>query len=210
MSKNPQANDILLPVATASYPHLFTPRAVTPGATPRYSVVAIWMAEEAEALRAAKRVCGELLAAKYGAQWVAAVKAGQLHWPFKEITGLAVKPGYPEGGTTASASTSESYPPAVFDRYAGPDGKPRQVTDPGIIYPGCKVRVLVRPYLFDSGAKKGVTLGLQAVQFAGDGDRLDGMTDRAGAFTAEVEPLADIDTRKDSSTTEEEEDDLPW
>lgn len=191
MSTKPVAPEVLLPVCTLSYPNLFTPKVAPGSTTPKYSMAAVFPPEIVAALKEVKEECGKLLLAKYGTAWIDAVKAGQLHWPFKSITGLAVKPGYPEGGVLVNLNAQADSPPHLFSRYADPTtGKAQVITDPKVLYAGCQVKVLVRPYLFDVGTKKGVTLGLQAVQWWADGPRLDGRSNPIDKFAAEEAPAA--------------------
>lgn len=193
MGSKPTAPEQMLPVATLSYPQLFVPK-LAPGATkPKFSCVLVWQPDQKPLLDAAKQECAKLLLAQYGPGWMDAVKAGQLFWPWKPIAGLAVKPGYPEGGVMLNTNSQEDQPPHLYDRYQDPaTGKARIITDPKKFYAGCSVIVLARPYLFENPMKKGVTMGLQAVQFHADGARLDGRSNPIERFAAEQEPAASI------------------
>jgi hypothetical protein len=92
-----------------------------------------------------------------------------------------------------NTNSQEDQPPHLFDRYQDPaTGKARVITDPKKFYAGCQVIVLARPYLFENPMKKGVTMGLQAVQWWGDGTRLDGRSNPIEKFAAEQEPAASI------------------
>lgn len=192
----PIAPEMLLPVCTISFPNLFVPRLAPGSAKSKYSMTAVYGPADVPKLQAVKEECAKLLLAQFGPSWLDAVKAGQLFWPFKPITGLAVKPGYPEGGESIGINANDDSPPHLFDRYKDPlTGKAKVITDPKVFYAGAQVIVLVRPYLFglQPGAlKKGVTLGLQAVQFYADGPRLDGRSDPTEKFGAEDAPTADL------------------
>ena len=189
----PVAPEMLLPPCTLSFPNLFVPKLAPGGKAPKFSMTGIWTPGDVPKFDAVKQECAKLLLAKYGAPWLEAVKAGQLFWPFKPIAGLLVKPGYPEGGVLINFNANEDSPPHLFDRYRDVNtGKARVITDPKVFYAGCQVIVLARPYLFDVTTKKGVTLGLQAVQFWTDGPRLDGQTNPIEKFAAEDAPAAEM------------------
>ncbi len=191
MSTNPVASEMMLPPGTLSFPNLFVPKKVDEKSDPKYSFVTIWPADALASLQPIKQECAKLLAAKYGPTWLEMVKAGQLKWPFKKIAGLLVKPGYPDGGEFVNFNAAADSQPHLFDRYKDPaTGKAAIVTDPKKFYAGCQVVVLARPYLYDKGVNKGVSVGPQAVQWWADGPRLDGRSNPIEKFAAEEAPVA--------------------
>ena len=73
------------------------------------------------------------------------------------------------------ASANEKYPPTLIDDVFGSDGKPVIITDRKRLYPGCFVHVVLNLYTYDNPkGGKGLSFGLQMVQFAKDGERLGG------------------------------------
>lgn len=80
-------------------------------------------------------------------------------------------------------NTKSSMQPTVV----GPDRKP--ITDPKVIYSGCWVRAFLGAYAWPKKGKKGfgkfgVSLGLNAIQFLKDGERLDGRANAKDVFDA--------------------------
>jgi hypothetical protein len=68
------------------------------------------------------------------------------------------------------------------------DNLNKEITDEATIektlYAGCYVRALVRAYCYDVSGNRGVTFGLNAVQFIGHGEPLGGAVDATKVFTA--------------------------
>ena len=97
-------------------------------------------------------------------------------------------PGYGPGTTFINVSSKQQ--PGVVDRYAGADGKPRPITDPSELYPGCFVRASLRPFTYDTNGSKGVSFALNNLQKLRDGERIDGRLRAEDEFEA-IEPAAD-------------------
>jgi len=183
------------PVGVLSYPHLFEPVAGEDGGKKKYSM-ALVLGEEAQAtvlfreLKAAAKALGVV---KWGDKFEAMVLADQLHWPFKKD-----KAGkYPSVPNAIVMNFRSDTPPGLVSRrkqVSGPDiGKPTIITEAMQItgqedemYPGCLVQVVVSPFVFDKGMKKGVSFGLNNVQKTGEGARIDGKRAATDDFEADL------------------------
>ena len=158
----------------ASYPHLFSPRAVgRPGqqqGDPKYSVVIIldddndWGALN-QALAAEK-------AAGFPNGW-----PNNGHWPLNQFTEQdAPKPEF-VGKWWVNANSTER--PAVVDHQVMP------ITDESQIYPGCRIVAAVAFAAFNN-VSRGIGCYLNAVQKIGDGPRLDDRPSVGQMFTAQT------------------------
>lgn len=65
-------------------------------------------------------------------------------------------------------SVHSDYQPAIVD------GRLQAITDPKMIYPGCWCRFHINAYAWVFTGRKGVSFGLNGVQFVRDDERLDG------------------------------------
>lgn len=83
-------------------------------------------------------------------------------------------PGMEEGGHYIRAKTR--FQPQVVDRQAQP------ITDKARLYSGCYCSVHLNAHAWDYGGKWGVSLGLEAVQFVRDGERLGGRRPATDVF----------------------------
>jgi hypothetical protein len=111
----------------------------------------------------------------------------QLRWPFRDG---AEREGQGYGSGTTFINVSSKQQPGVVDRYAGPNGKPRPITDLSELYPGCFVHATVRPFSYDTNGSKGVSFALNNLQKLRDGERIDGRLRAEDEFEA-IEPAAD-------------------
>lgn len=74
--------------------------------------------------------------------------------------------------------------PGLVDRRSVP------VTDKNLFYPGCWVRAFINAFAWDHPTGgKGISFGLNGLQFIRDDDRLDGRPDVSSVFT----PLEDLE-----------------
>ncbi|HHB13205.1 MAG TPA: DUF2815 family protein, partial [Chromatiales bacterium] len=141
-----------------SYPNLFVPRAVTPGSDPRYSCELIVPANHlaiAQIQQAYQKVVQEAFA------------GSQPTGVFPMYVGEQKYPGDPTYQGMYVIRAAARTKPHVVDQNVQP------VMDPGMIYAGCYVNASVTVYAYHQ-PQKGVTIGLDGIQFVVDGDRLDG------------------------------------
>lgn len=176
---------IITPKARLSYPHLFSPRASTPGADPSYSCSLVF--EPGTDLTQLKLEVIRVAQEKWGDKAQAMLASGKIRLPFRED---GAEKGYPDGSVFINVRSKT--PPGIVDRYAGPDGKPVKITDPEALYPGCYVRASVRAFAYDTNGNRGVSFILQNIQKLGDGPRLDGKRPAEDEFEA-VETAPSLD-----------------
>lgn len=190
---DPKANIVVLPRATALYPELLEPKAFMkngkPKGEPKYSLTHLFDVGDPEvaaglneAKAAAVKACQD--------QWpnrdvVAAIRAGEIQWPFKKgdveaqkRENKGKKGDFYKGKEVLKASTT--FPPDVIGRDRA------QIIDPKKLYSGMVVRTEVN---FKAGDADGdyVTAYLNFVMKVADGERLAGRT-AASAFEGIEEP----------------------
>lgn len=106
----------------------------------------------------------------------------------------ATKAGYERampGGRFINLSTKQR--PAVVDRNGAP------IVDPQRIYGGCFVRAYINAFAWDNPVGgKGLSFGLNGIQFLRDGDRIDGRLDAAEVFGV-LPPLEGADLATNSA-----------
>lgn len=178
--------NLITPVGTLSYPNVWEPRAQNPGDTPKYSLAIVWDADTdlSELKRAAVAVAKE----KWGDKAEAMIRGGKLRMPFRTD---AEDKGYPEGSTFMNVRSNSK--PGVVSIIPDPNtGRPMPITDEAEIYPGCKVRVSVSPFAYDTNGNRGVSFGLSNIQKVADGERLDGRVAADVEFDADPNAVADL------------------
>lgn len=192
------------PEASLSYPALFVAKLMpkqpgAPAGTPdvyKYQATLVFdPGTDLSALEAAAYAVGE---EKFGSKFREMKKAKKVKWPFLDGNdgrflnddGTA-KAGFGPGKIAIATNAAEDRKPGVVSRYAGPDGKPLEITNPKEIYPGCRVRASLDCFAYDMPTSKGVTFGLNNIQKLGDGKRLDGRVAATDDFEAlETEPAS--------------------
>lgn len=200
-----EATKITTPTMILSYPNLDVPRQQTdsagnPQGEPKFSGAFIAVAGtdmsgvNAAIIAAAKK------------KWPNGVTKGKSKYTVEDAfaKGILASPihsgtdsedkGYPEGSSFFNART-KTKPGAVFG-WAGPDGKVAKVPEDKIrdvFYAGSLVRVSVNFYAYDVSGNMGVGVGLNHVQFIGDGPRLDSRASAESEFEAVLSaPPVDI------------------
>ncbi len=167
------------PECMLSYPHLFEPTKVNKdnaGEKAKYSGCFVFApGTDLSQLHSAAIEAGER---KWGGKFKSMLEAGELRMPFRKD---AVEKGYEEGSIFINAR-NESKPGLVMPFKDQATGKPAVVTDPEIMYPGCRVRVSLVAFGYDTMGNKGVSFSLANVQWLGDGDRLDSRVAAADDF----------------------------
>ena len=189
------SNNITTPAVRVSYPTVFAPRAVNPGDTPKYGVVLMFEKGNPEHMENIKRLhqaAQDVFNEKWpdpndpGTPRIPLV--GHDRSPIKDgdkalnAQGIPISEKNPEyaGHWIIRANTTSR--PMVVDRNKA------EVLDSNIIYGGCFCKVNINPYAYDTAGNKGVTFGLNGVQFWGNGESfgggrppVDDMFDSAGA-----------------------------
>jgi len=158
------------PVGTLSFPTLFKPRAFKgePEEKAEYSCVLIFdeKAQQTDAFRAMRAAAIEAGKAEFGNDFNID-KLNDRGAPFKDSS-KSDYAGYDDGCVHIRAKRKrDKGKPGVIDR------NKNDILDAGAVYPGMKARAIVSCYAYDYMGK-GIAWGLEHVQVAGDGPRLDG------------------------------------
>ncbi len=173
---------VTTPEAILSYPALFEARKVNrdnPAEKAKYSAAFIFL--EGTDLTKLKEAAVEAGQRKWpNGKFEELLKADRLRLPFRTD---ALEKGYPAGSTFINAR-SDSKPGLVMPYKDQATGKPAAVTDPEIMYPGCKVRASLVAFAYDTMGNMGVSFALGNVQWLSDGDRLDSKVAAADDFDA--------------------------
>jgi hypothetical protein len=167
---------VILKGVILSFPHIATAQPVQKeGDTPKFSGAFVITPE----VQKTPEYAAIIAAAKAAAVKKFGDKAPTI--PIVGGKGAAIRndmlgKGYPEGSVVINAR-NESQPGVV---YSTPDPKnpkqPARVPQDKIketFYPGAIVNVQVQAYGYNHPVNKGVTFGLQNIQFVGEGTRLD-------------------------------------
>ena len=168
---------VITPEAILSFPHLYEPWANDPTQEAKYSASLIFLeGTDISALKAAAAVAG---VAKFGDKFREMLEKDELQLPFRTDW---EKKGYPEGCTFINVRSKNR--PGVVGPYAGEDKRPKALEDPEKMYPGAVVRASITAFGYDRAGKKGVSFGLNNMQWLKDGDRLDSRVAAADDFDA--------------------------
>lgn len=175
-----------IPNATLSFPHLFEARSVQ-GGTPRFSgnllIKPAVNPDHNQVMQAINAGRAQILAESFAGKVPGRdlpMKNGEVEYPGNEAY----------AGVFIIRAASTSRPQVV-------DGNVQPVIDASMFYPGCVVNASITIYAYKLATGNGITFGLEAIQFVGDGPRLDNRPDAssifqpvAGGGVAGVEPAA--------------------
>lgn len=165
---------VVTPECTISFPRLYTAEPGPQGGDPKYSAAFVFdPGADVSALRTALNIAG---IEKFGEEEFRNLVKNNPAFKTPFRTDVAGK-GYPEGSMFFNC-TSKNRPGVV-----GPDRQ--EISDPSVVYAGCRVKALVTAYGYNNVAK-GVSFGLEGVQFLRDGQRLDGHVDVSEVFDNEM------------------------
>jgi hypothetical protein len=170
---------------TLSFPNLLKPVVPDNGGTPKYS--ASLVADANETKQTIQEAIVEVAIAEWGDKAVTMLKAGEIVNPIRTD---AEKKGYPAGSWFLNVR-SERKPGVVQPYDLDGDGKPDPMTDEQIekkMYPGARVKGTIVAFTYVYMGKKGVSFGLNNLQWVGDGPRLDGGKPATEDF--DVDPAA--------------------
>jgi hypothetical protein len=198
MSDKPNTR-IITPRCILSFPHLFEPHKMEGDNKAKYSVCLVFPADtDLSGLEKVIMLAGRT---KWpGGEFETMLRDKALKLPFRR-DGVVAK-GYPEGSMFFNARSDNA--PGIVMPQAGADGKPIKLTDRALIYPGCWVRASLTAYGY-SNRSKGVTFGLNNIQWLDNGTRLDSRKDASEDFDAvEVEP-ANLEDMEQPNLSEEDD-----
>ena len=162
-----------------SYANIFNAKAMSEKDTPRFSVALMFDKKSKEQMESLKALHAEA-SAVYKEKWPSADKGprialtGHDKSPIKDGDKACNSQGIPLTETNAeyeghfiirAASTTR---PVIVDRNM------QEVLDTSLVYSGCFCKVNLGAYAYDTKGNKGVTFGLNGVQFWTEGERFGG------------------------------------
>jgi len=186
------------PEAILSFPRLDKASKVDPtneSEEAKYSAVLIFTKESETDFAEMKAVITEVGIARFGKGFKEGVKLGQIKIPLR--TGGNEK-YFPKGCTYISPRSKNK--PGLVMPYPDESGLPSICKDPEIFYAGARVRASLTAFAYDRLGNKGVSFGLNSLQWIGDGTRLDGGDPQQDFDTLEEAPMS-----QDSADSEKEE-----
>lgn len=178
--------NVTSPEAMLSFPSLITPKLgpnPKPGDVAQYGCTLVF--PKGTDMTALKKAATEALKEKFGDKLESLLKNGSIKLPFRKVGDK-----YDEEKYEYFINVRRKDKPGIVDRYAGPDGKPAPLTDTEKLYPGCIVRASLSAYAYDVNGNKGVSFGLQHIQWREQGVRLDNRRSAVDSFDAEQRPDA--------------------
>jgi hypothetical protein len=181
------AENLLTPQFRASYVQIFRPRKNELNGEMEYSVVAIFP-KDAD-LKPLHDAAKAAIVEKWGndpAKWPKPLRSPIRKNEEREKEGK-LPDGYEAGGHFITLKAKQK--PGLVDQ------KLQTIIDETKVYSGCFMRAQVRAYAYDAKGNRGVSFGLQNLQFMADGEPLSGRMRAEDAF----EPVADAQ----GSTTED-------
>lgn len=174
-----------------SYPSLTVPRKGREDWPAKYqaTLVEIPGVTDMAAIKQAFLAAGQ---EKFGDKLPGLLKKANFKRALKRVEEDDEEARHPVGTYYINAYSPEGNKPQVVDRYADPTtGNPRRLSDEEAAakcYAGSHVRALIRFY----GYADGVACAINAVQWLGDGPRLDNRVSAEEAFEAEELDTADL------------------
>lgn len=173
---------VITPKAILSYPHLAEPTSFE-GQKPKFSASLVF--PEGTDLSAIEKAVDAVGKEKWGAKWTPEFKTKLRYAPIRE--GETEK-GHPAGSKFLNAKSDAR--PGLVRGDLSPVA-PEEVRE--VFYPGCKVRAQVSVFEYDHMGNKGISFGLNNLQFMGHGERLDGRTPATEAFGIIDEEMSGLD-----------------
>jgi hypothetical protein len=164
---NAQMSDtaVTTPRARLAFPALFEPRGFN-DQPKKYSAVLIFdkAAQATAEFQNMKKAATAAAKAKFGDKPPKSMKN-----PFRDAGEKDDLPGFEEGSVFITISSKRQ--PKIVDRRKV-DGKFPLITDEDRLYPGCFVRASVNAFGYDNSGNRGVSFGLNNMQFLDDGERI--------------------------------------
>jgi len=185
-NKDDEALKCITPVGRACFVHVWEPYAFKANdgksKEPSYRIVLVF--DEDTDLQDVKRIVSNAIKKKWGVdEGKRLIKRGKMTMPWRDASDYEEygEPFDDDGAIMISLSSRSA--PGVVDARAKPIMKQQD------FYAGCLARASVYAHAYDTLGNMGVTLLLNNVQKAGDGDKLSGRADP----TEEFDPLVEDD-----------------
>lgn len=188
------AKSLISPLVILSFPWLDKPQpAQTEGKPPMYGasfiILADTLAVPAEKARydAMRQALVEAGVKKFGDRFEALVKTDSFKKGFRKD---GEDKGYPAGSVFFNAR-SQNQPGLVYPHAEPGSNPPKPALVPAdkiksVFYPGAIVRVSVNAFGFDKAGNRGVSFGLNNIQFIKDGARLDNRVAAENEFDVDL------------------------
>jgi hypothetical protein len=192
MADTQESTRAVTPVGVLVFPALFEARSFENGPE-RYSAVLVFdeEAQKTAEFQNLKRAAAVAARDKFGE------KPPKLRSPFRDGEDKEDVAGFGPGKVFISVTSKNK--PLVVDRKKV-DGKFPVITDEERLYNGCKVRASVNAFGYDRTGNRGVSFGLNNMQFVADGERL--------AIGGRSNPNSDFDDVEGENVSEGEANDL--
>jgi hypothetical protein len=126
--------------------------------------------------------CVRIATEHWGEKAAQMIKDELIKNPFKDgdgKDGLVKKTGERKVGYAGhkfiGVKAGKERPPTCYGATVGADGKLVKLTDPAALYPGCYVHAVVNAFTWENDkGGRGISFGINLVQFAKDGERIGG------------------------------------
>lgn len=165
---------LITPIATLSFPTLFTPKPRSEGGDPVFSCSLLFGVSEQKSkeYKALQDACVAAAKTKFGDK----VNIAQVSMPFRDASEKDYV-GYDDGVMYINPWTKQK--PGIVD------ARLQDILEPSLVYAGQKVRAQVTPFAWTNSGKKGVSFGLNNIQIVkADAPRIDGRVAANKAFDA--------------------------
>lgn len=168
MAKDNETETVITPVARLAFPHLFEKdmREISGKVVDKYTATLLFPKDT-----------------DLSALMALAKKALVEKWPDPDKRPAGLKTPFRDGNVDGRGSDGEiwnGFENTVFIRISSKfrpgivDQKVNPIIDPERIYSGCYVLAQVHAYAYDNMGNRGVSFGLNNIQFVKDGERLGG------------------------------------
>lgn len=189
--KNCRTEDFKLENVRLSYPYLLTLRKREENGVVKLSHEAVLLYPKGPPLIGKTNAgqpldvaaeCARIATEHWGEKAAQMIKDEIIKNPFKDgdtKDGLNQKTGERNPGYASHkfirVSSGKDRPPQCFGGQLGADGKLVKLVDPAALYPGCYVHAVVNAYTWENAlGGRGISFGVNMVQFAKDGERIGG------------------------------------
>lgn len=158
---------LLTPKARVAFPNLFEAKSFN-GQPAKYNVVLVFdkAAQATPEFQRLKKAANDTVKNKWGDKPPKGLKN-----PFRSGADKEDVAGFEPDDIFITVSSKSK--PKIVDRNKV-NGVFPEIIDEDRIYPGCFVRASVNPYAYDNNGNRGVSFGLNNVQFLEDGERIAG------------------------------------
>lgn len=182
------ATRVISPVAMLSYPRIAEPQEETdddgkPTGKKKYSACLVFL--PGTDLLPLKRAIAAAAEAKLPGEGTKKLQSRAWKNPLRDDIGDR---GYPPGSVFINVRAGQQ-PGCVYPHAEPGSDKPAKVPKEKlaeVFYPGCFVKASLNAFYFERKGNKGISFGLNNIQFVKDGDRLDNRKAAEDEFDADL------------------------